>query len=128
MRAVVNDSRFVGVLRFVTFDAIEDYDYDQATAQAIARAVMNFDPLGAFKLTIYVDGLSESKRREYANQLKAGVSSFVTVRGVPRDEASPLIRLADAAAGFIQDAQGEQSREVVELFARAQRVGVLVVV
>jgi len=43
-----------------------------------------------------------------------------------RDENDPLTRLADALAGFLRDALGEESSEIVELFQAAKRRGILV--
>ncbi len=126
MRAIVNNPSFASALAFVTFHKVDDYD--QATISTIARALAKADPFGAAKVTVYVDALSETKRREYSAKLKQIGASFVTVRSVRKDESNPLIRLADALAGFVQDAQGEQSEEVTRLFERARRGGVITAV
>ena len=77
---------------------------------------------------MFVDGLTDAKQCEYSTLLRQKVESFVNVRGVRRDESSSLIRLADALAGFVRDAQGEHSEGVVMLYERAQRVGAIVAV
>jgi hypothetical protein len=124
LRAVVDDVRFKDSLCFVTFDNISDHD--MATIVAISRAIEHADPQGEQKISVFVDGLNEKKKREYSAGIRARVSSFVDVRGVPRDESNALIRLADAVAGFVQDVADEESRDVMALFQRAQRLGAIV--
>jgi hypothetical protein len=126
VRAIVNDVRFRGALCFVSFEQVTDYD--TATVSAIARAIERADPNGQQKVAVFVDGLNDKKQREYSALLRQQVESFVNVRGIKRDESSPLIRLADALAGFVRDAQGEHSEGVVVLFERAQRTGAIVAV
>ena len=123
LRAIVNDGQFAGALYCATFAQVEDYD--AATVAAIARAIERTDPTGAQRVAVLVDALPKKKESEYATQLRRRVTSSVNVRGVKRDESSPLIRLADALAGFVNDVQEEQSEEVVTLFARAQRAGMI---
>ncbi len=74
---------------------------------------------------MFVDGLNDKKKREYSTQIRQRIASFVDVRGIARDESNPLIRLADALAGFVSDARDEDSMDVVVMFERAQRNGVL---
>lgn len=124
MRAVVADAQFAGALCFVTFDQVSDYD--TATVSAIARAIEHAHPASETRVEIFVDGLTDAMQKEYAKQLRKLVTSFVSVRGVPRDESEPLIRLADAVAGFVNHAQNEHSEAVVTLYERARSAGVLV--
>ena len=124
LRAIVNDERFKNTLCYAIFDQVNDFDY--ATVLAIARAIEHADPTGGQKIVVFVDGLNDKKRREYSTQVRGRVSSFVEIRGVHRDESNALIRLADAVAGFVRDAQDKDSSDVVALFERAKRTGVIV--
>ncbi len=124
LRAVTNDPRFKGALFFTVFERVDTYD--MATISAIARAIEHADPSGTHKIGVFVDGLSHAQRREYSIQLRQRVASFLDVRGVARDESSPLIRLADALAGFVNDARDFENKDVVMLFGRVMARGVLV--
>ena len=105
---VFADDRFKGILRYTVFR--QTRNYDAATGSAIARAVRDTRPIGNYKTLIYVDGLSKTKRHEYAVNLRHLGLSVRQVRGIARDESNSLIRLADALAGFVRDALEGESR------------------
>ena len=72
---------------------------------------------------MFVDGLSRSELRRFAKGLRALHIKVRKVRGV-RDESDPLIRLADAVAGFIRDAL-EQKAYAQRLYQEALKRGVI---
>ena len=89
--------------------------------RAIVQAVLwrkSEQPYSAF---VYVDGLSKTKRRAYTQALRAQGVLVHQVRGIPKDENSPLTRLADALAGFVRDALSGEDDEAKQLLERAKR-------
>jgi len=121
LRELLGDSRFAGRLRYCVFRG--DRDYDSCTITAISRAVSWRKPKGRFTTSVYVDGLSKSKRHRYGATLRRMGTPVHQVRGVTRDESNALTRLADAVAGFVRDAMESRSGEVRTLFERATRKG-----
>ena len=94
-------------------------EFDARTILSIAKAVQWKHPQSDYTSDIYVDGISELKQTEYANELrKVGIH----VRRVHRakDESSALIRLADALAGLAREA-AEGDEEAAFLLQRAMR-------
>ncbi len=124
LRMILGDSRFIRALFFSFFDQVEDYDL--ATVIAITRVIDYVNPMGAKKVEIFVDGLSDKQQRNYSVHIRQQTLSFINIRGVVRDESNALIRLADALAGFVNDAQCKQSQDILELFLRAQKSGVII--
>jgi hypothetical protein len=122
MRLVFADGRFQECLRFVVYGDV-GRRFDEATVKAIARAVLWNKPQQPYFVSIYVDGLSKDKRRDYTSRLRGQGVSIYQVRGVAKDENSPLTRLADALAGFVRDAIGDEDDEAKQLFERAKHDG-----
>lgn len=75
------------------------------------------------KIYCYVDGLRKTERRRFANGLRKLRVNTDKVRGL-KDENSALIRLADAAAGFVRDSL-EGNKELRKLYDRALRNKIL---
>lgn len=124
MRAILSEAGFREMLYFVIFDQVKNYD--TATVDALIRAIEQMNISSDQRLAIFVDGLDVTRQREYATQLRQHITASITVRGVPRDASTSLIRLADALAGFVSDAEEENSEEVVTLYERARRHGMLI--
>lgn len=123
LRRVLADPRFRGKLRYSVFE--HGKDYDLATIMAIAKAI-HWSKLHDFTSLVYVDGLSKTKRPEYAQQLRRLGIPTQKVRGVMKDENDALIRLADTLAGFIRDALDKGTGEEHAIYTRARRKGILV--
>lgn len=86
-----------------------------ATIVGIAKAVRYHEP-NDYTASIYVDGLSKTKRQEYGAQLrKLGISNR-NVQGVTKDENNSLTRLADSVAGFVRDVLEGNEKQLKELF------------
>jgi len=69
---------------------------------ATARAINYKMEDNKYKTTVIVDGLNKTEIHHFTRGLRSLRISVRTVRGV-RDESDPLIRLADAIAGFVRD-------------------------
>jgi Protein of unknown function (DUF3800) len=76
--------------------------YVELTVYTTAKAILAAAQ-GAYKVTVFVDGLSGEELKRFAKGLRALRITVRKVRGL-RDESDALIRLADAMAGFIRDA------------------------
>jgi hypothetical protein len=101
-------------------------DYLSVTADAIERAVRS-QPLGegeAYNVTVLFDALPRTKEQELGAMLHKRKLKIRKVRGVRRDEADALIRLADAVCGLARDAQ-EGRRAARALCDRGSRRGTL---
>ncbi|MFN0107213.1 MAG: hypothetical protein ACKVZH_00030 [Blastocatellia bacterium] len=71
------------------------------TVETTARAIQH-KAAAAQPATIVVDGLSGQNIDRFKKSLRRRQINTRKVRGV-RDESEPLIRLADAVAGFVRD-------------------------
>lgn len=85
-------------------------EYLDHTADGAIAAVYEKAKRGD-KATMYFDGFRETEvnqiRRYIRPSLKSkGIRAFV--KGIPRDESSPFIRLADAICGLVRDAEEGQ--------------------
>lgn len=76
-----------------------------------------------YKVVILVDGLGKVERYRVTLELRRVGIQVDKVRG-PRDESDPLIRLADAIAGLVRDAD-EYQEYAVSLLREAGRRGIL---
>ena len=119
---IIIDSRFRNVLRFAVFT--QPVDADQATVEAIARAVLWQKPTEKYTTRIYIDALSKEKRHGYGTALRRLGIPTDKVQGVTKDENNALIRLADAVAGFIGDildqSGGPELQQLYELGLEAK--------
>lgn len=123
LRRVFTEKRFHGRLRYAVFS--NSSEYDLATIKGIAKVIQWEQPPDTTNI-ILVDGLSKTKRQEYAQELRKLGIRIYKIRGVAKDENDALIRLADALAGFIRDVLDEKSPDGREMFERARSSGVLV--
>ncbi len=122
-QAVVSDLRFQGILRYSIFRGTTDYHI--ATIEGIAKALQWNEPQH-YATFVYVDGLAQTKCREYTRRLRRLGVPVRKVRGIRKDEHNALIRLADAVAGFVRDAIESRNGDVKALFERAEQEGFLV--
>lgn len=95
--------------------------FDDVTVRTIAQALQWKKSEQPYNAIIYVDGLSKTKRRSYTLELRTQGVSVYQVRGVAKDENSPLTRLADALAGFIRDAISGEDDDAKQLLEQAKR-------
>lgn len=75
-------------------------NYDLATVDTLAYILASHPVPGPI---IYVDALQGNKRRNYARRLRNRDIRPKAVRNIAKDENNPIIRLADALAGFCMD-------------------------
>ena len=76
--------------------------YLDLTILATARAILMKAGEADYKATVVVDGLRYPEAVQFAASLRHLRISVRKVRGM-RDESDPLLRLADAIAGFVRD-------------------------
>lgn len=97
--------------------------YRDLTLLTIAKALGERAGTGDYKATVVIDGLRRGETRQVAVGLRRIRVPVRKVRG-GRDESNALLRLADAMAGFIRDAE-EGEAEWRERLERARAVGTI---
>jgi len=95
----VFNSRFLR--RSVFFSRYEIKAYIDLTILTVAKAILQRAKKD-YKATIFVDGLNKKGIRQFSVGLRKLKIHVRKIRGT-RDESEPLIRLADAIAGFLRD-------------------------
>ena len=123
LRRAFKSSYLRGRMCYIVFR--ETKRYEASTIEGISRAIKQFAS-PEYTSTIYVDGLSKTKRHFYGSQLRKAGIAISNIQGVIKDENNALVRLADAIAGFVRDALDGESSEIVMLFHEAERAGTLV--
>ena len=93
---------------------LEGTDYPQRTGEVIVAAVRCRDPRGEADLIIVIDGCNWQEQQIIARVLRQHSVKRRKIRG-PRDESEPLLRLADALAGFLRDVS-EGQRDAQQLW------------
>ena len=124
LRHIFADDRFKGKLRYSLFRHTREYD--ASSVEAIAKAVLWDKPVKSYTSIIYVDGLSKTKRRDYAVALRRFGIPIRKVMGVAKDESNAFTRLADSIAGFVGDASIGRFKEITELCDRVKHDEILI--
>lgn len=96
--------------------------YMALTVLSTAKAILLATPAPS-QSTVYVDGLPRPRLRWFGTELRHLSVHSSKVVGVRREEASTLMRLADALAGFVRLALLGQDKEMTALFHQAERGG-----
>ncbi len=96
-------------------------DYITRTVLTTARAI-TVHARGDYQATILIDALPKSHVRWVGKELRHLHIRTKKVRGVRKEEASALMRLADALCGFTRGALSG-SRELMELLKQAKEDG-----
>ncbi len=117
VRSVLEDKTFKGTIFYSQYKPT--VNYDEATIQTIAKAIKAARRSKDEKARIYVDGLSKSKVTEYSNEIRLAGVGIRKVRGIQKETSNPLIRLADAIAGFLLDALKQDNEEMSNLLDEA---------
>ena len=97
-------------------------EYRSLTSQAIAKAICA-EAHENYEATVLIDGLNKADQQAVGKELRRLGISIRKVRGVS-DESEPLIRLADAVAGFMQKAL-KSAPATQALYHRARAAGVI---
>jgi hypothetical protein len=79
-------------------------DYVPMTILTAAKAVLAYAD-AKYKVIVLIDGLPKSRQRWFGSQLRRLHISTEKVRGVKKEENNALMRLADAVAGFVRQAE-----------------------
>ena len=124
IREVLRNPNLTGKLMYSVFRSTRDYGL--ATVLGISKAIRWHRPEEKHAVTIYIDALKKSSRSLYSTELRKLGIRTKKVMGIRKDENDTLTRLADALAGFLRDALGEESSKAVLLFQTAKRKGILV--
>jgi hypothetical protein len=104
LQGVFNEKEFYGKLCFQKFS--QTTDYLTCIIAAIANGITRYAKQD-YKAVILIDGLGREERKIVGKRLRLRQIRTEKVRGA-RDESEALIRLADALAGFVRDADEGQ--------------------
>lgn len=110
-----------GKLTYLSFR--DTRDYMSSTVLAVAQAVGARSTTDD-SITVFVDGLPRARVKWFATELRHLRVPVKKVRGVRREEASALMRLADALCGFVRAAL-EGRNDCATLLHDAQSRGVV---
>lgn len=121
---LVNLVSLSGAIFFSRF--VNTRRYTAATAEGAAMAIAA-RAQGDYKITVLVDGLHKTERREFTRHLRRLQVRPHKVRGVLKEENNALIRLADAVCGLVRDAD-DSSPWAMEALARLERRGLVLLV
>jgi len=116
---VLGDSRLRGSIFYSAYPGTRAYR--DLTLLTIAKALGARTRSRDYKVTVVIDGLRRAEARQAAVGLRRIRVPVRKVRGA-REESSALVRLADAMAGFIRDAE-EDMAEWRERLERAKARG-----
>ena len=120
MSAVCSSSLFRGALYYSQFAGTKSYM--ALTVLSTAKAILTACPVHP-PVAVYVDGLPKSRLRWFGAELRHLSIRTSKVVGIRKEEADALIRLADAACGFVRAALSGHHPEMRLLFEKAKRDG-----
>ncbi|MBM3767670.1 MAG: hypothetical protein FJW32_19950 [Acidobacteria bacterium] len=110
-RGALYDSQFAGTKSYMAL-----------TVLSTAKAILTAYPVHP-SVAVHVDGLPKSRLRWFGAELRHLSIRTSKVVGVRKDEADALIRLADAACGFVRAALSGHHPAMGTLFEKAKREG-----
>ena len=120
LQLVIDNPLFQDVVRYATYTS--GTNYQELTTEATAKAILEKAP-DEYDASVFIDGLGKPKRYAVAVGLRKRGVRVGKVRGLT-DEADPLIRLADAMAGFVRD-QREGDPVMQRLYQQALQAQVM---
>ena len=120
---VLSDRRMLGALFYAAHRMAGAVPYRTLTLDTVADALEWRAGGRPYKATVVIDGLRREEVRAVGIELRRRRIPAKKVRGA-RDESHALVRLADALAGFVRDAE-EGHREHAALRDRASAAGML---
>lgn len=102
-------------------------NYFALTVESAARAITAKTQGRAYRVTIFVDGLTRPQQATFTNSLRAHGIARKKVRGVRDEQSNAGVRLADALCGLIRDAEDGEPWAVATV-ARLRQRGVVTLV
>ena len=121
MDRVLSESRLGGSVFYSVYP--DTRAYRDLTLLTVAKALGERSGGNPYKVTVIIDGLLRNEVHLVSVGLRRLRVPIRKVRGA-RDESHALVRLADAMAGFLRDAE-EGQEEWRARFLRAQNQGIL---
>lgn len=119
LRGLLKISKLKGKLNYSTYTNTREYF--SKTILTTARAI-SFYVGDEYKATIFVDGLSKSMTAWFGVELRHLRIKTEKVRGVRKEQASALMRLADAICGLVREAV-EGREEFMRLLEKGKKKG-----
>jgi hypothetical protein len=103
-RLIVADNRFKRALCYSQETPPLKPEFDARTILSVAKAIQWRKPSADYTSDIFIDGISEAKQEEYANELRKIGLRVRRVHRVKKEQSNVFIRLADALAGLAREA------------------------
>lgn len=122
MREILRCARLKHSLFYGQFDHAGK-EYLTLTIYSLSKLVFSIDPNGQRSVSVVIDALTQKERQAVGRDLRRFGIRTDKIRG-KKDESSPMLRLADALAGFVRDGIEKQA-DFADLFDRAVRSGKL---
>ena len=126
MRLVVGDNRFRGVLCYSKLEDQNKPNYDRQTISTLVTSIRSKLDGDKYVVEVWIDGLTQTKRAEYATLLRRERLMNVHLHRVRKEESNTLIRLADALAGLLRDAVESKYPDAIQLVNRGLKNEVIV--
>lgn len=124
LRRVFRNKQFRNSLRFSYSKGTRKYH--DVTIRTIVAALKTVELTEKHVNIVNVDALSAKDAKRYKKRIRNSGLNVKHVRGVRKDENHALIRLADAIAGFVMDAEvQEEDGEIRVLYERVKKQGIL---
>lgn len=79
-----------------------------------------------YRATVFVDGLPKSKTKWFGSNLRRMSIKVEKVRGVKKEEADAIMRLADAICGFVREARENKEDKFLSLYSRGVKNGFII--
>jgi uncharacterized protein DUF3800 len=119
IESIIGQPLFRGLILFSHY--VNNQAYFDLTVETTAKAIHHKNK-EAFPATVIVDGLRGRDVDRFKTRLRGSGINVRKVRGA-RDESEPIVRLADAVAGFVRDFLEGQTY-AVKLYEQAIRDGI----
>lgn len=124
MRLICEVPELQGKLCHSVFSGIKDYE--TATQRGVAYMLARTMGDTPYSAHVLIDALNNSQKRGYSVRLRRLGVRTEKVRGIAKEENSPLMRLADALAGFVRDAIEGEKADVLKLYIQALADGTII--
>ncbi len=115
IKNIINITELQSKFCFMEFTNTKDYFHSlvYATSQAIKNVAID-----RYRVRVFVDGLPKSQVKRFGSGLRRNSVRVEKVRGVRKEEADSIMRLADAICGFAREAK--KNTDLSDIYQKAK--------